>query len=186
MRWMHHRYFVLRSTNAHARANIYITILLGAFTLFCGFGESCFGNISIGGTPVVFATVQEGQRILATRDDFVQQMGPFDRAARMKTDAEVSEKTFLGFVATNVLEWQDSDKTIVTAALEQLRLRIESLSLPLPKTVYFVKTTGNEEGGQEIAQDQPRRLRGSRGGLRHGRVGFALGEPRFGGPLGRS
>ena len=37
----------------------------------------------------------EARRILTTRDDFIRALSPFDRAARVKTDKDVSEKEFL-------------------------------------------------------------------------------------------
>ena len=46
-------------------------------------------------TVVIFSTVENGKKILGQRDDFVVNMSPFDRAARMKTDKVVSEKEYL-------------------------------------------------------------------------------------------
>ena len=61
-------------------------------------------------TVVVFASVDEGKKILTARDDFIQRLSPFDRAARMKTDKDISEEVFLKFVGENVLTWTDAEK----------------------------------------------------------------------------
>src|SRR5437773_1282122 len=99
-----------------------------------------------GGTTVLFATIDEAKEILVSRDDFVRRMSPFDRAARMKTDKVVSEKEFLEFVGKNVLDWDDAEKQKVTAALVSIQKIFETFSLPFPKKVFMVKTTGDEEG----------------------------------------
>lgn len=98
-------------------------------------------------TSVVFATVEEGQKILMQRDDFVERLSPFDRAARMKTDEAVSEEEFLKFVGVNVLRWDDQDKQKVITAFQKIKPSLDSLSLPFPNEVFVIKTTGNEEGG---------------------------------------
>ncbi|MGO8927957.1 MAG: hypothetical protein ACLQU3_13855 [Limisphaerales bacterium] len=98
------------------------------------------------GTTVVFATVGEAKPILTCRDDFVRCMSPFDRAARMKTEKGVSEKDYLEFVGKNVLEWNDGEKRKVTLAFQGIQTNLEGLSLPFPKQVLLVKTTGDEEG----------------------------------------
>jgi hypothetical protein len=96
------------------------------------------------GATVLFVAGVEAKSILATRDDFVQRMSPFDRAARMKTGNAVSEKEFLEFAGSNVLEWDDAEKQKVTSAL--LEIQKQPFSLRLPGKVFIVKTTGNEEG----------------------------------------
>lgn len=98
-------------------------------------------------TTILFATVSEAKGILTTRDDFVQRMSPFDRAARMKTDKEVSEEEYLAFAGKNVLEWNDAEKRKITSAFHNIQTQLEALSLPFPKKLFMVKTTGAEEGG---------------------------------------
>ena len=100
-----------------------------------------------GDTVVIFATADEGRKILTARDDFIRALSPFDRAARMKTDADVSEEAFLEFVGKNVLDWTNADKASLALALDRLKAPLNRLALPWPKMIYAVKTTGNEEGG---------------------------------------
>jgi len=65
----------------------------------------------------------------------------------MKTNKDISEETYLRFVAANVLGWTNDEKALVESALLDLRPRLTALSLSWPETIYLVKTTGNEEGG---------------------------------------
>jgi hypothetical protein len=102
--------------------------------------------MKIGDTTLTFATVDEGRQILTARDDYVRRMSPFDRAARMKTDRDVSEQEYLAFAAGNVLEWGDEEKEKIASAFEGVRAELEELSLPLPEGVLLILTTGNEEG----------------------------------------
>lgn len=104
-------------------------------------------------TSVVFATVEQGQRILGRSDDFVQRMSPFDRAARLRTSQDVSQEQFLEFVARNVLPWQESESRMLETELEKVNSGMSELTLDLPRTIYLVKTTGREEGGAAYTRD---------------------------------
>lgn len=95
---------------------------------------------------VRFASVDEGAEILGRKDEFIQRLSAFDRAARMKTDRPISEEEFLKFVQGNVLAWNESEKAKIEAAIAGIRPKLDALSLSLPKIVSFVKTTGAEEG----------------------------------------
>jgi hypothetical protein len=96
-------------------------------------------------TTVTFASSEEGKRILMTRDDFIQRLSPFDRAARMKTDKDVSEAVFLEFIGNNVRTWTETEKQKVDSAFRGIQTRLGELSFP--ERIYIIKTTGNEEGG---------------------------------------
>ncbi len=106
-----------------------------------------------GETIVTFATPDEGRSILTTRDDFIRALSPFDRAARVKTADAVSEKIFLEFVGRSVLDWTEAEKASIGSALERLQVPFDRLALPWPKAIYFVKTTGQEEGGAAYTRD---------------------------------
>ncbi len=107
-----------------------------------------YAQITLGhDTTVAFATIDEGKQILTARDDFVRRMSPFDRAARLKTGSVVSEREYLEFVGKSVLAWNDAEKQRITSAWEGIQTEFKSLSLPFPKQVFMIKTTGNEEGG---------------------------------------
>lgn len=122
-----------------------ILIIVFVFTMVCAPLQA---QVKLGkSTTVIFATVEEAKEILTSQDDFVQRMSPFDRAARMKTDTDVSEVEYLTFVGKNVLAWNDAEKQKMSSALQGIQAELEDLSLPFPKKVFIIKTTGNEEGG---------------------------------------
>ncbi len=147
------------------------TLTLAACLLLAAFIPSTAWGVFLGGgAKVVFATADEGRRILTTRDDFIERMSPFDRAARMKTDAVVPEDVFLRFVGTNVLDWTPTEMSMVNASLERLRSGLERLSLPFPKTTTFIKTTGNEEGGAQYTRQNAVILNANVLGARDGKA----------------
>ena len=94
---------------------------------------------------IVFASAEEGRRFLSTRDAYVQSMSAFDRAARMKTDRDVSESEYLAFAGKAPLEWEREEREAVEAAYKDIQPAIARLRLPLPKRIYFVKTSGIED-----------------------------------------
>jgi len=122
-----------------------------------------------GDSAVVFATAEQGKKILTARDNFVRALSPFDRAARVKTDRDVSEEAFLEFVGQNVLDWTDAEKASLTSALDSLQAPLGRLALPWPKVIYAVKTTGKEEGGVPYTRGEalvlPRSVLGPNRGL---------------------
>ena len=98
-------------------------------------------------TAVIFATVEEGRKLVMTRDDFVERMSTFDRAARTKTDRDVSEEEYLKFVGESVVSWTEAEKEKLTSAFRGVQAPLETLARLLPAKVYLIKTTGGEEGG---------------------------------------
>jgi hypothetical protein len=101
----------------------------------------------------VFASQARGAHILGASDEFVERLSPFDRAARMKSDRAVSALEFRRFAATNVLPWEVHEKEKIEAAFRQIGPRLTELSVGLPKTVYLIKTTGEEEGDTPYTRD---------------------------------
>jgi len=95
---------------------------------------------------VSFADADAGRKILTARDDFVQALSPFDRAARLKTDRDVSEKEYLDFVGRNVLAWEPEETNRITAQLRRAGSKLARWHLPFPAVIVLVKTTGQEEG----------------------------------------
>lgn len=110
-------------------------------------------DINLPGTTVVFTTVEQGKDVLCQKDDFVERMSPFDRAARMKTDRIVTEKVYLEFVGKNIQSWQSDEKVIIEAAFKKIESNLSKLNLNWPKVIYLIKTTGEEEGGAPYTRD---------------------------------
>ena len=120
------------------------TALIGSAATNVNMGAGCLAH---------FATASEAAEILTRKDEFIQRLSAFDRAARMKTDRTVSEEELLAFVKASVTSWTDAEKTEVEAAIGTIRPALEALSLPLPKTIALLKTTGTEEGRAFYTRD---------------------------------
>lgn len=95
---------------------------------------------------LVFSSAKDASGVLGARDEFVQRMSPFDRAARLKTDRAVTELEYLAFAAAAGRDWNDAEKKAVTAAFHAIEPQLRTLALPLPRRVLLVKTSGKEEG----------------------------------------
>lgn len=93
-----------------------------------------------------FASAKEAQNILSAQDDFAERMSSFDRAARLKTDRDISEPQFLRFAASAALDWMPHEKQVVEAAFLKIRTEVARLALPLPDRILVIKTSGEEEG----------------------------------------
>jgi hypothetical protein len=105
-------------------------------------------QISLGvHSTVVFATREEAGQILMQQDDFFRSLSPFDRAARMKTDREVSGNEYLEFAGKNALEWKPAEKQRMVSALQGIQKELAGFSASLPEKIFLAVTTGNEEGG---------------------------------------
>ncbi len=99
-----------------------------------------------GAQELAFANLDQARQILATKDTFVERMSPFDRAARLKTNRVVTEAEYLDFAASAALGWNEADRSVISAAYDQVQAKIRALRLPLPPRFFVVKTTGEEEG----------------------------------------
>jgi hypothetical protein len=108
--------------------------------------EQVRAEVRLGSTTLSFATVEEGKRVLASRDDYVERMSAFDRAARLKTDRVVSERDYLEFVGKAVVAWEEAEKEKVYLAMEGVEEELKKMDLPFPKKIWLIKTTGKEEG----------------------------------------
>jgi hypothetical protein len=97
------------------------------------------------GSALTFATPDEAKAVLASRDDFIKRLSPFDRAAKINSGAPVSEQD-LEAVAANVRAWTEADIQKVTAAFEIDKPGIANLALPFPPTILLIKTSGDDEG----------------------------------------
>jgi hypothetical protein len=115
-----------------------------SFTLL--FATAIHAPMQIGETTFKFANINEGREVLTARDDFVERLSPFDRAARMKKEGEVSDTDYLAFVGDNVMEWKPEEQEKVAAAFASVREKLLAYDLPLPAEILFIKTTGTEEG----------------------------------------
>jgi len=109
--------------------------------------------VSVGAQSIEFASEQQARTVLTTRDDFIAHLSPFDRKVRLKTDRDVSEQEFLDFVGRSVLSWTPDEQHLVETTWTSLQPALAHLGpLPFPKTILFIKTSGEEEDGAEYTR----------------------------------
>ena len=116
-----------------------------------------------------FLAPEQASSVLGARDQFVERMSPFDRAARLKTDRNVTEIEYLAFTVAAALDWNEAEKKTVTTAFERLEPQLRALALPLPDRVALIKTTGREEGNTPYTRANaiilPEKRKAEAGGL---------------------
>lgn len=95
----------------------------------------------------IFASAQKGSDILTQQHDYFKRISPFDLQSKMHTNEDVSQEDLVKFMGENTLEWTPEEKEKVGKGIELFKTLSSDLSLSLPEDVFFVKTTGKEEGG---------------------------------------
>ena len=95
------------------------------------------------GVTVTFLSGKEGGKFLATPDDFTKSLSPFDRSVRLRVGRTVGEEEFLKHVRANAIDWTGQEKRRLRLRLGEIREKLKGLELPWSKTIFFIKTTGN-------------------------------------------
>ena len=117
-------------------------VCLGADVDFRGEGKFGF----FGKTSVAFLMHKEGGRFLGRPDGFIEAMSPFDRSARLMTAREVSQAELLRHVSAQARDWTPGEMANVRGSMKAIAGKMAGLKLDFPPTIYFIKTTGREEG----------------------------------------
>ena len=86
-----------------------------------------------------FLNIVEAKRIITKRDEFIQSLSPFDKAARLKTENSISEGEFLNFISRQTLDWGSFECSNVDSILESILLKIEQYPLEFPKKISLIK-----------------------------------------------
>lgn len=100
-----------------------------------------------GAHEIEFASIEAGRVALGARDQFVRQLSPFDRAARLEFAADVAEAEYLEFAVAAAREWTPDERARLTAAFAAIEPQLEELLPELGAPILLVKTSGAEEGG---------------------------------------
>ncbi len=98
-------------------------------------------------TKFVFATIEEAQKILTTKDEYIKSQNAYDRRLRLNKEEPVSEKEYLDFLSEQALDWTEREQNKIRTIIQNVSNRLENFDLNLPPMVFFIKTTGKEEGG---------------------------------------
>lgn len=95
---------------------------------------------------VRFASAEQGVAAITADDRFTQNLSRFDLQARLRTGGDVTFTQWKKMVAGEIQEWDEEERAKLTAACEALRDRLAKFSFPLPDEIYFVNSSGKEEG----------------------------------------
>lgn len=118
-------------------------------TLLCAAPVTGLAEVPLGtDSVVVFASRQVASEILAADDEYTSRMSQFDRMLRLKTTSPVSRTQYFAHMASNTLNWTETERSRLTPLLARLASALTGYDLPLPPTILLIKTTGNEEVGQ--------------------------------------
>ncbi|WP_146347400.1 hypothetical protein [Falsiphaeobacter marinintestinus] len=101
------------------------------------------------GTDVFAASLDYSRELLTTEDAFLQNQCQFDRQARMRLPDDVQRVTvddYLTFVRTQTRGWTPQEVQGLANIFSSIRRKFMFVDLELPKQIYLVKTSGQEEG----------------------------------------
>ena len=131
-----------------------------SYVFWIRFLAVCYISLTLSNTTfakplhLIFTSVVKGKEILLVRDEFIKQLSPFDKSARLKVQKDVTEKEFLVFISRQVLSWRADEEKKVLIAIEKIKLGLAKFCLNFPSTIYLIKTTGKEEGNAAYTRGQ--------------------------------
>ena len=124
------------------------------FTLGSGFlsAEEEAGGFKLHpGTVVRFSSVEQGRKILGSRDEFLAALSPFDRSARLKTAAAVNEERFIQFIKGEVLPWSEEETATITRSLKAVSEKLAGSSWAFPRRSTWLRRPGRRRAERPIA-----------------------------------
>lgn len=128
-------------------AKPWLRVSFVAVTFVFGANVRAADELPLHGESVIrFAAPEQAATALSRKDAFLTAMSRFDLQSRLKTDSQVTAEDYGKFAAQQALPWQAADIERLTLAVRSLAERLRPLTLPLPKQVLLVKTTGLDEG----------------------------------------
>lgn len=99
------------------------------------------------GCELVFADVETGQEIIAEKDMFTNALGPWIKAATLKTTDPVTTDQYLDHLKSQVQPWNELEKEMVRWAANELYPKLAPYHLRLPEKIVLIKTTGKDMQG---------------------------------------
>lgn len=100
-------------------------------------------------TKILFASAEEGSKFIGEHDDYIDRITSFDTQSKMQTnnDEKPSAEEFAHFLSQHTIDWGQEEKRRVAVAIDKFARQSADLSLNFPEKIFFVLTTGEEEGG---------------------------------------
>lgn len=98
------------------------------------------------------ASVEKARELLVKEDETTKRWSRFDIELRLKKKNGTKQEV-MKFVADQVLEWSVAEKEKVNSAINEIseNIKKQGFKIPLPETVYIIKTTCAEEAGLGLA-----------------------------------
>ena len=104
-----------------------------------------------GGVAVYAACIEKGVEQLRGIDVYIEHQSYFDQQARTSLqfdgDRQRLQALYLNYIGNQVLAWSDDEILGLKQIAASIGQKYQAFSYPLPKEIYLVKTTGQEEGG---------------------------------------
>lgn len=99
---------------------------------------------------IQFASVEKATALLNTHDVYTDHWSQFDLNSRLHKQNGTSEEQFKNLTA-QIRAWTPQEIQKVKSALEEIdeSIAADQLDLPLPKEIYFVKSTMKDEAGAD-------------------------------------
>ena len=97
---------------------------------------------------IKFASIEKAQQLLLEEDSFTKAWSQFDIDSRMGKSNSAREELF-EYIDTQVREWTNSEKDMIIDICNDIDAKIaeNNFKITFPEEIYFLKTTGDEEGG---------------------------------------
>jgi hypothetical protein len=95
---------------------------------------------------VLFASVEKSRSLLTQEDDYTNRWSAIDIDIRMQKVNSTKEE-LMNYIPTQVREWNEDEKNLIRSILDELdmEIAIQEYQIPFPDTIFFVKTTLDEE-----------------------------------------
>ena len=111
-------------------------------------------RVVAGGVEFIFATAEQGKRLLEQQDTYTAQWSPFDRRVRIGSENDPGTDEFLKFVGAQALDWPEAERQWATTAIKSLVKPIEQLGIRIEEPVVLIHTTGREESGAAYTREK--------------------------------
>jgi len=97
---------------------------------------------------IEFADVEKAKELLALDGPYLQGLTEFDLASKVLVDSKTTDG-YIESAQSQVLAWNDTEKQEISTHMNLISKKMNALGVKvkMPDVVYFIKTTGKEEGG---------------------------------------
>jgi hypothetical protein len=103
--------------------------------------------VEVAGVEFVFASPEEGKKVLGASDDFLTRLSPFDLQSRVQTSEDVTMDQYREFVAAEIVPWKEQQAERLTSVLRSLDAPLSAYELGGTPIIQLIQSTGREESG---------------------------------------